>query len=186
MEGDPMSVAVRNRPLFFLALLSVMLILLSPVSGFSQGYSINAGKKAVLNQPMHVRCGPGRAYTDLGTYFDSGTNISTLTSARDGNGNCWIQVEFSAQGGLRRGYAPADCLSLEPGSLPSESSIGQYTVSQDCSGRFGPGANYASQNVTAFAGTAVTVFAFENNYALIEFRTENGNLIRTWIPRSVL
>lgn len=186
MEGDTMCVAVRKESLLFLALLSAMLILLSPVSGFSQGYSINAGKKAVLNQPMHVRCGPGKAYQDQGTYFENGTNVSTLTSARDGSGNYWIQVEFRAKGGLRRGYAPADCLSIEPSTLPSEGSIGQYTVSQDCGGCFGPGTEYASQNVTVFVGTTVTVFAFENNYALIEFRSENGGRIRTWIPRGML
>ncbi|MBQ9008145.1 MAG: SH3 domain-containing protein, partial [Clostridia bacterium] len=129
----------------------------------------------MLNQSMQVRSGPGTSYSGSGSRLESGTEISVLTSARDGSGSPWIQVEFPSQGNRKRGYVPAGCLSIDPGSLPGENTLGQYTVTQDCNGCFGPGQDYASQRVSVTSGTVVTVFAFENGYALVEFQA-NGDL----------
>ena len=181
-----MRLACKNVFLFFItSLVFSVLILLRCDFVLSEGYRIDSGKKAVLNQSMHVRSGPGSAYSGIGTYFESGTEICVLTSARDSSGNCWIQVEFRSNGVLKRGYAPANCLSIDPNSLPSESSIGQYTVSQESNGRFGPGTEYGSQKLIVPSGAVIIVFAVENGYAQIEY-TENGSLVRTWIPRSQL
>ena len=171
------------RTIGFICFLSLMLLF---SAAFASGYSINSGAGAVLTQRMSARSGPGNSYQDLGTYFESGTEISTLTSARDRNGSWWIQVDFSYHGNQRRAYAPAGCFSIDAGSLPCESAIGQVTVSADCTAFYGPGQGYARYDRQVPAGTSATVFAYENGYAQIEYTTSGGALSRVWVSKSSL
>ena len=166
-------------------ILCACLILLCASAGAS-GYSINSGAGTVLNQRMSTRSGPGSAYLDLGTYFESGTVVSTLTSARDRGGSWWIQVDFGYHGKQRRAYAPASCFSIDAGSLPCENAIGQATVSSDCTAFYGPGSNYARYDAPVPAGTSVTVYAYENGYAQIEYTTSSGALSRAWVSKNDL
>ncbi len=156
-------------------------------SGYT-GYS-GAGIWVTLNQRMATRSGPGTQYTELGSYFKEGQNVTALSAAWDDrNGIWWIQTEFSYGGEKRRAYTGLKRLNMLVSQVPVEFIIETDVVlSRSVYAYYGPGYGYTMYQQRIPAGTTGTVWQEEGGYSQLEFYDEEmGMTRRVWVPSSAL
>ncbi len=145
--------------------------------------------QVTLNQRMATRSGPGTQYTELGSYFKSGTTVTAISAAYDDrNGIWWIQTEFTYRGELRRAYTGLKRLNMSVSDVSAEYVMVQSaTVNRSVYAYWGPGYNYTMYKDPIPAGTEGTVWQMENGYAQLEFYDYTAGLTRrVWIPFSAL
>ncbi len=139
---------------------------------------------ARLNSSMATRSGPGTWYTEeLGTLpvTTSITAIEKITTSE----TTWVLVEFRYNGQLYRAYTGLSRMEVY-GDLPLASARGYSdTVQIETSAYYGPGTEYAIRRTRVAAGTSVTVYDQEGQWAYCEYK-ENGKTVRGYLTAGTL
>ena len=147
---------------------------------------------APLVTRLSTRTGPSTAYDEPGTFFNGetwkGQTVDVLTRAM-GSGTWWLQVEFSADGSRYRVYTGLKRVKVNIDDVPEEVPLGTATLASRGAviGFYGPGTDYAviRREIPAFA--KVTVYALENDYALIDFYDKAADYDRrAWVKAAYL
>lgn len=155
----------------------------------ASGYFQYAYVPAKLNQKMATRSGPSTNYSEQGTYFSKGTEVTVLSAAYDNrNGIWWAQVEFSYKGMMRRAYTGFKRLNINPADVVAEEEpIGTYVIASSVTPLYGPGKSFDAYSLKLASGTKGSVYAFENDYAQFEYFDSAKNVYRrVWVPTSKL
>lgn len=137
--------------------------------------------EATLNQRMSLRSGPNTRYTELGTYPQ--TTAIVVYEQEMGNEVPWGMVEFRVKGGLIRAYTGMKRIDVT-GSVPWGNTKGvDAIVGSDVIPFRGPGNAYIPCDKTLPAYSAVTVYAEENGYAMVDFYYPDDTLMtRAYVP----
>lgn len=149
------------------------------------------GVTATLLQSIGVRTGPATGYDYVGTYFKGGEQVQVISKVWDPvNTLYWIQVDFVAVGGYHyRGYCVREKrVDVDPALIPDEVTTGTpATIAERTGSYFGPGTDYRAHNDQISAGTKGSIFAWENGYALFEWRDRSKEeKRRAWVPESAV
>lgn len=139
---------------------------------------------ARLKTNMSTRSGPGTWFTEeLGT-LPSSTSVAAIEKITTSE-TTWVLVEFRSNGQLYRAYTGLSRLEVY-GDLPVANASGYGdTVLTETSAYYGPGAQYANRRLRVPAGTGVTVYGQEDQWAFCEYR-ENGKMVRGYLAVNTL
>ena len=151
------------------------------------------GVTARLKMQLTVRSGPGSWYEEVGTYFSgnyAATAVRVLTKAWDSKNQAWwIQVEFTDQNMLCRGYTEPSRVEADISRIPQETVLGYAVMVSPGIALQGPGVSYALAKHNVPDRTLVTVTAVENGYAQVEFHDSRLTGLaqrRAWVPRNTV
>lgn len=143
--------------------------------------------EAKLLMRMATRSGPSTSYEGLGSYFKEGHDVKVLSLCYDNGGTPWVQVEFTYQNRLRRAYTGLKRVDVDEALLPREECLGEATLTQDVTPRYGPGTSYAARNLTLRAGQFGFVYNQENEWAQFEYYDEEAAIYRrVWVMQNTL
>ena len=139
---------------------------------------------ARLKTSMATRSGPGTWYTEeLGT-LPASTSINAIEKITTSE-TTWVLVEFRVNGQLYRAYTGLARMEVY-GDLPTASASGYSdTVQNETAAYYGPGTQYATRRNRVAAGTSVTVYDQEGQWAHCEYK-ENGKTVRGYLDISAL
>lgn len=159
----------------FLALLTALCLL--PLGALADTW-------ATLNQRIATRSGPGTQYTELGTYLREGDLVKVRSRAWDDRNDIWwVEVEFTYQNERIRAYTGAKRVDVDLQYVPVEAVLdyGTLTTYADCfAGPYYSG--FMPWVDTLEAGTSVTIYEVEDDFALVECWNDMRNsLYRCWI-----
>ena len=146
-----------------------------------------ADVKATLRTKIATRSGPGTQYTDLGTYFTGGKQVTAVSKVFDKRNRIWwVQVEFLYRSEYRRAYTGHKRLTVSLGQLPEEKPLGMARLAESVVPAYGPGEQYASYARALPAGMEVTVCNHESGYIQIEYQNDAKKMKRAWVPEGVV
>ena len=147
-----------------------------------------SGLQVITRERLATRSGPGTVYTELGSYYQSGTWVQAISSAYDkGNGIWWIQVELEYAGERRRVYTGVKRLHMNADQVPVETAEGAATLTRSVYAYWGPGTGYTMYPDKIPAGTSGTIWQREASYAQFEYYDTGSNLLRrVWVPENAL
>ena len=145
---------------------------------------------AKLLDSLSARSGPSTQYTNK--YYDmKGDYVSVLARAEDVNQIIWINIEYTYNGELRRGYTGSQRLDISDSMLdtiPKEESpqIRETgIIISDINPKWGPGDQYGTyKDQLLKSGTYVEIVNAENGYFAveIEYADKDNNILRCWVP----
>lgn len=159
----------------FLSLLLCAMLLLPGCAG--------AAVRVESKMRIATRSGPGTDYTELGSYYQAGYEVTAISRAYDSrNGIWWIQVEFTYQKELIRVYTGHKRLDMSLYAVPEEGSLGWYTVTGDAYAWYGPGSDYKMQDFLIPGGTTGEIITEENGFVQFEYTDHSRSLKRrVWL-----
>ena len=170
-----------------LCLLLTLCLTLSLAGALAAGPGISAP----LIMKLATRTGPSTNYDEQGTHFInnwSSTWVTVLTKAWDKRNDIWwLQVEYKSGGKWYRSYTGLKRVDVNINSVPEEQIYGSDTVRYDTDALWGPGTQYVTAKRNVPAGTAVSVYDWENGYVQVEFYDSRTSCYRrAWVPDSSL
>lgn len=141
---------------------------------------------------LATRSGPATEFSGLGTYKVKGQYVTLVDIAYDVNGVGWVQAEVPYGGALRRVYTGLkrfDTSTFDLSALRQETPLNQDAeVVRDVTPRYGPGTSYGSygDTLSITGGTAVTLIAYEGDYAQVQFdhyndKSARWDICRVWV-----
>ena len=139
---------------------------------------------ATPNQKLAFRTGPNTKYVELYTLPKS--TAITAYEYEEGNGVTWVLVEFVYQGETVRGYTGLKRMRVN-GNIPWANHIGSYETACDSGCIWAAPSYNAAYRGWLNEGDGVTLLAYENDFAFIEFYDyENGAYSRGYVDRSLI
>jgi len=134
------------------------------------------------NQRIATRSGPGTKYTEPGSFFKKGAELTVFYQA-DGSGVPWGYIEFTYRNKLYRAYTGMKRLDVNRTVPYSEEFIVDYvTLTQSFKPYYGPGYEYATLSKAVSKGAQVPVFHAQNGWVMFDYTLANGQLQRGWAP----
>ena len=161
----------------------------------SSSYTYKKNTVAVYNCALKdriaSRTGPSTAYDEPGTFFEKNwqSKYVNVYSKAVGNDVWWLQVEINEGGRKYRVYTGLKRVDVNINSVPEETCQGTGYVNTTGSvvGYYGPGRDYQPITRQIPRGVQVTIWAYENDFLLIDFYDSNlGMQRRAWIEANLV